>query len=105
MKKEQTIGSRVPQDMIRDLETIEEAEQTDRSTTIRKLLYRAIEDWKLSHYASHYSDGRTTLARAAEDAGVSVWEMLDYLRHSKVSAQYDLEDLEHDLEVLKVVGP
>ena len=46
------------------------------------------------------SEGRVTLARAARNAGVSLWEMIDYARARKVSAQYDLEDLKHDLGVI-----
>ena len=34
---------------------------------------------------------------AARDAGVSMWEMMDYARARKVPAQYDIEDLERDL--------
>ena len=37
------------------------------------------------------------LSQAARDAGVSLWEMMDYARARKVPAQYDLEDLERDL--------
>ena len=53
MRKEQLVGTRLPQDRVRDLEAIENAEQSDRSTTVRKLLYKAIKDWKLEHYAPH----------------------------------------------------
>lgn len=51
---------------------------------------------KLEHYARLYGDGKLTLARAARDAGVSLWEMMDYARARKLPAQYDLEDLERD---------
>jgi predicted HTH domain antitoxin len=98
MKKEQMVGTRLPETIVRDLETIEEAEQSDRSTTVRKLLYRAIQDWKLDHYARLYGDGKLTLARAAREAGVSLWEMMDYTRTKKIAAQYDLEDFQRDLK-------
>ena len=75
-------------------------EQSDRSTVVRKLLYRAIRDWKLEYYAQEYGQGRITLGRAAEEAGVSLWEMMDYVRQRKIPAQYSLEDLEHDLDVI-----
>src|SRR2546422_40870 len=100
MKKEQMVGTRLPETIVRDLETIEEAEQSDRSTTVRKLLYRAIQDWKLDHYARLYGDGRLTLARAAREAGVSLWEMMDYTRTKKIAAQYDLEDFQRDLKIV-----
>ena len=44
MKKDQMVGTRLPNTLVRDLETIEEIEQSDRSTTVRKLLHRAIQD-------------------------------------------------------------
>jgi predicted HTH domain antitoxin len=98
MKKEQMVGARLPQELVRELETIEGVEQSDRSTTVRKLLHKAIRDWKLEHYARLYGDGRMTLAKAANSAGVSLWEMMDYVRNRKISAQYDLDDFRKDLK-------
>jgi predicted HTH domain antitoxin len=101
MKKEQMIGTRLPDAIVRDLQIIEDVEQSDRSTTVRKLLYRAIREWKLEHYARMYGDGKLSLARAARNAGVSLWEMMEYTRSKKIAAQYDLDDLQRDLKVLR----
>ena len=60
MKKEQMVGTRLPDTVVRDLEAIEEVEQSDRSTTVRKLLSRAIQDWKLDHYSRLYGNGKLT---------------------------------------------
>ena len=40
------------------------------------------------------------MARAARDAGVSLWEMMEYVRGRKVVVQYDLEDLRQDLDTI-----
>ena len=101
MKKEHMVGARLPPELVRGLELIEDVEQSDRSTTVRRLLSQAIRQWKLEHYVRLYGDGKLTLARAARDAGVSVWEMMDYARARKVPAQYDLEDLERDLGTIR----
>ena len=100
MKKERMVGTRLPQQVVRDLETIERAEQADRSTTVRRLLYKAIAEWKLEHYARFFGEGKLTLARAARDAGVSIWEMMDYARQKKIPARYDLEDFERDRKTI-----
>jgi predicted HTH domain antitoxin len=55
----------------------------------------------VAHYAGLYRDGKRTLARAARDAGVSVWEMIDYVRQHKITAQYDLEDPDHDFAAIQ----
>lgn len=65
MKKEQMVGTRLPSELVRELKLIEDVEQSDRSTTVRQLLSKAIRQWKLEHYARLYGDGKLTLARAA----------------------------------------
>src|SRR3972149_3608776 len=97
MRREQMVGSRLPHDLLKDLEMIEKLEQTDRSTTVRKLLHRAVGDWKREYYARQYAEGRMTLARAAREAEVSLWEMIDYVRQRKIAAQYDLEEIKKDV--------
>ncbi len=71
------VGARLLAALVRELELIANVEQSDRSTAVRKLLSNAIRQWKLEHYVRLYGDGKLTLARAARDAGVSVWEMMD----------------------------
>lgn len=100
MKKEQMVGTRLPLELVSELELIEDVEQSDRSTTVRRLLSKAIQQWKLDHYVRLYGDGKLTLARSARDAGVSLWEMMDYARARKVSAQYDLEDFQRDMQTV-----
>ena len=98
------VGTRLPLELVRELELIENVEQSDRSTTVRRLLSKAIRQWKLEHYVRLYGDGKLTLARAARDAGVSLWELMDYARARRVPAQYDLEDLKRDLETIPGSG-
>ena len=101
MKKDRMVGTRLPLELVRELELIEDVEQADRSTTVRRLLSKAIQQWKLEHYVRQYGDGKLTLARAAREAGVSLWEMMDYARARKVPVQYDLEDLQRDVRTIQ----
>jgi hypothetical protein len=63
MKQECMVGARTPKTLVKDLERIERAEETDRSTTVRKLLTRAIQDWNLEHYAALYGKGKLSMAK------------------------------------------
>ena len=80
MKHETIVGTRLPKGLVQDLEQIERIEQSDRSTTVRRLLSQAIDQWKLDYYAKQYGQGKLSMARAARDAGVSIWEMLSFVR-------------------------
>jgi predicted HTH domain antitoxin len=64
-------------------------------------LSRAVGEWKKEHYARQYEEGRLGLSKAAQDAGISLWEMMDYVRRRKISAQYDLDDLKEDIETVR----
>jgi predicted HTH domain antitoxin len=52
----------------------------------------------LEHAAALYRESRITLEVAASEAGVSMQEILDFLRQKKIPMQYDLEDFEKDLQ-------
>jgi predicted HTH domain antitoxin len=52
------------------------------------------------HYSRLYGSGKLTLARAAREARVSLWEMMDYVKTKKITAQYDLEDFQRDLKTV-----
>jgi predicted HTH domain antitoxin len=98
MKKEELVATRLPRSLVLDLKKIESAEQSDRSTVLRKLLYRAVTDWKKEYAARLYAEGRLTLERAAMDSNISVREMMEYLKTRKIPSQYDVEDLEEDMK-------
>jgi len=94
------VGTRLPKSLVKELKLIEEAEHTDRSTTVRNLLTNAIRQWNLNYYAQQYAQGRLSMAAAAEQARITLWEFQNYLRQQKVAAQYDHEDLQRDLKII-----
>jgi predicted HTH domain antitoxin len=94
------VGTRLPKSLVKELKRIEEAEHTDRSTTVRKLLQNAIQQWNLNYCAQQYAQGRLSMAASAEQAGLTLWEFQNYLRQQKIAAQYDHEDLRHDLKTI-----
>ena len=65
MKMEQMVGTRLPSDLVRALELIENVEQADRSTTVRRLLSKAIHQWKLEHYANLYGESNSSMEAGA----------------------------------------
>lgn len=91
------ISTRVPDKLAKDLEEIERAEQSDRATTIRKLLTRAVKEWKMEHALRLYHEGKVTLWRAARLAEVSLREMIEKAAQKGIEFKYTEEDLEEDI--------
>lgn len=92
------VSTRVSDDLAKDLEEIEKEEKTDRATVIRKLLARAVEQWKTERSLRLYQEGRITLWRAARLAGVTLREMMEQAAKKGVQFKYTGKDLEEDIK-------
>ncbi|MEM2002537.1 MAG: UPF0175 family protein [Candidatus Methanomethylicaceae archaeon] len=97
----EVISARLPKERVRLVEEIAKEEKVDKSTILERALEHYTREWKLMKAVELYRDGRVTLSRASEIAGVSVWEMIDVLAQKKVTLQYSVEDLKEDLKALE----
>lgn len=94
-----TISARLPEDLEADLEEYLEAEQLDRSTAARKLLAEGLETWQKERALQELDQGNVTFMRAAEMAGISVWDFARLAKERDVT-WVGAEQLADDLESL-----
>lgn len=94
----ETVSTRIPNEMAKDLKEIEREEKADRATVIRKLLAKAIAEWKLEKALKLFRDGKITLWKAAKIAGLSLWEMMEIVEEKKIPFTYTYEDFREDFE-------
>jgi TDG/mug DNA glycosylase family protein len=92
MKTEQ-INLRLDADIVSALERVASAESTDRATAIRRLLETSLRQWELQHAIDEYRRGDVSLGRAAEEAGLSQWELQELLRRERIAYPLDVEEL------------
>jgi len=92
------ISTRIPNDIAKDLKEIEKEEKTDRATLIRKLLARAIAQWKTERALRLYQEGKVTLWRAARLAGITLREMMELAAKQGIQFKYTPKDLEEDIK-------
>lgn len=95
------VTARVPEELFEAIEEVREAEQTDRSTAVKRLLERGIEDWRVETAVRRYRDGEVSIGRATELAGVSRWRFLDILDDRGIEVNYTEDDLAADLEAVR----
>mgnify|MGYP001123464260 CR=1 FL=1 len=93
----EVVSTRVPNELAKDLAKIEEVEKADRATIVRKLLARAVEEWKKEYALSLYREDKISLWRAARLAGITLREMMDFAVEKNVPFKYSEKDLEEDL--------
>jgi predicted HTH domain antitoxin len=94
-----TISARVPDELEEELEAYLEDEKLDRSTAVRKLLAEGLEDWRKERALRELEAGDVTFAKAADLAGVSVWEFAALAEERDVT-WVGGEHLDEDLEAL-----
>ena len=78
-----------------------EKEKVDRSELIRRLLDAALQGKRTEDALRAYQDGKVTLWKAAELAGLSLRAMMELVKEKKIPIPYTMEDLERDLEYVK----
>ena len=96
-----TITTRLPKEFVLWLKKIAKIEKDDTSGVIRKLLYKAIIEWKKDYALEQYKKGEFSFGQASKFAEVSVWEFPSLLKEKKVLLNYDEEELEADLKAIK----
>lgn len=94
------MSARLPKERVDLIEEIAKTERIDKSTVLDRALELYIREWMIQRGVEAYRDEGVTLMRAAEIAGISIWEMTDVLAERGVQAQYDVDDLEEDLKAL-----
>ena len=98
MEKTKLMNMRVSVVMMSEVENIAKEEHIDKSSVVRKLLDRAIKDWKLDRAVNMYLERKVTLERAAEIAEVSIREMVNYLKENELEiGSISAKDLEEDI--------
>ena len=74
---EVTISARIPKVLEKELERLMREEHLEKSAALRKLLHMGLKNYRLEKALAELGEGRISLSRAAEDAGMSVWELMD----------------------------
>ena len=96
-----TITTRLPDEYVIGIGKIAKIEKLDTSGAIRKLLAKAIEEWKKDYAVEMYKKGDFSFGQAAKFAEVSVWDFPALLKEKEVPLNMDLEELESDLKTIK----
>lgn len=96
-----TVTARLPPEVLEEIEGIAERERIDRSEIIRRLLDQALALRRIDEAVETYRNGKVTLWRAAEMAGVSLREMMNIINERKIELNYTIEDLDRDMEYVR----
>ena len=87
------INIRLDADVVSALERVAREESIDRATAIRRLLEGSLRQWEVDRALESYRRGDVSLGRAAEEAGVTQWELLELLKRARVAYPLAADDV------------
>jgi len=96
----ETISLRLPRKTLKKLGEVANREGKDRSSLIRELLEHGIKEKDLDNAVELYRKGQVTGWKAAQLAGISLWNFYKILDEKGILIQYSEHDLEEDLKGL-----
>ena len=94
----EVLRTRIPEDLLEDIQQIEKAERSERAEVVRKLLDTAVHEWKMAKALKMMSEGRWTVRRAARFAGTTYHEVLVMMTDRGVDSGPALRDLRDALD-------
>lgn len=94
--KMKTLSIPIEEETLRLLDEVASYYALSRPRLVQKLLQEGMRAARLDHAAEQYARHEVTLERAAELAGVSIYEMMAYLRQRDIPAQRRASDIRSD---------
>ena len=92
-----TTSVRLPKEIVEEIEKLSRDEGVDKGTLIRKLIAESLKEYKIKKALELYREGKVSLWKAAEIAGITYSEALEELKKRNIPFKYNSEDLEVDI--------
>lgn len=94
------INVRVSDEIAAELDALAEQEHSTRVDLARHILLEGLARRKRALALRLYREGKVTKSRAAEIAGISLWEMMDAIDQAAVPSPYTLHEAVDDVRRL-----
>ncbi len=98
-KAQKTVSIRLEADDYKFLRSLAEAGKEDLSTAVRDLVARG----RVLLALERYRDGKASLSKVAEVAGLSISEMMDVLGEHGIASDLRVEDYRESLNTLREI--
>lgn len=95
------ISVRFPKEDVAIIEERVRDEKTDKTTALKRIFALGARQYKLEKAVGQYREGKISIGRAAEAAGISLWEMMDELKARNIANPLAKEDYMQGLKNLE----
>ncbi|MBN1167617.1 MAG: UPF0175 family protein [Methanospirillaceae archaeon] len=92
------ISIRPPPDLLQKIDTLLELTSLDRTTLIKIALHSGLNEELKKYALEQYQDKRISIGKAAELSGISIREMIEYMKQRNVHLNLSVEEIQDDYE-------
>ena len=78
------ISVKIPEELKKEIKELMKEEGLEEGIALRKLLTMAISEWKKERALKMLTEGKISYMKAAEEAGMNVWDFAELLKEKKV---------------------
>ena len=97
----ENLGTRVPEEIMKDIEFVAHEEKTDKSKVVRELLSEAVKNKVVKLALEKYAQKKISLGRAAELAKMPLSDFMKTASEKKIPVNYSIESLREDFSAIK----
>lgn len=95
-----TVTTRLDDEYVKTIDELAARKGVDRSALLRSFLLYALKKHRIQDALEEYKAGIITLWEAAQHCNLSLWEIIQEVKHAHIHTSYDLKELEKDLMAL-----
>lgn len=100
MAASSTVSTRLNDSDVALIQSLAELEGCDRATLIKTVLRNGLDRLRRDRAVEAYRLEKVTLSRAAELAGLGLWDFLALMEPERLELHYDVTEFREDLERL-----
>ena len=100
MAASSTVSTRLDAQELALIQSLADLEGCDRATLIKSLLRKGMAQLRREQAMKAFRAEEVTLSKAAELAGMDLWDFLALMETEKLDLHYDVMDFEQDLSHL-----
>ena len=94
----ENVGTRIPEDLLKDIEYLSDEGHSDKSKVIRELLGIAVKIKLLDLAMQKYYEKKISIGKAAELAKVSLIDFMKISAERKIPVHYSIDSLDKDFK-------
>ncbi len=96
-----TVTTRVPEDVLTQIDCFSADNKMDRATILRNLIEQELAEEKQKRVLSDYKNRKISLQKAAELSKIHLTEMVELIQREGLCLDYSEEELREDLKGMR----